>query len=300
MWIDSGRQFARFDQLAVHPRKSADDSGGLLAFTQQTVQVLKGGAAIARGENFRELPDRVLPRGNHQRIHISDSDFASAGVQRELFELEANLGGLAVDGISQFSRSVRSDLRAQFAGHLRRERRNISGAYGEFHDESACGEHFEKFFAAVKVLRFHEQRGKWRRIVEIARESVGSAFDGFIATEFKRFGILQNQNLARRKHWRHLRALQQLVESAAAGGNFENAPFARALRNELIDERVAALVAQVRIGAQQNNRGDGLALLDALQKILDVNFGHQNPSSKRATRSEAKSRDMRSMAGPSS
>ena len=73
----------------------------------------------------------------------------------------------------------------------------------------------------------------------------------FFGQFFYRFGVFQENDLARRKHRKRLRLLQRGLRLAAVRGVTRHSPGASGLRNEGLDQMRAARIAQIRFFTQE-------------------------------------------------
>ena len=84
------------------------------------------------------------------------------------------------------------------------------------------------------------------------------------------------------------------------GGKFPNAPVARSFGHVGINEFLAANFAQIAVTPHEQNPWNGLPFCQAGQELVRRDSSHQKFSKTSDTRREAKSRDIRSSAGPCS
>ncbi len=183
---------------------------------------------------------------------------------------------------------------------MRRELGSGFAADREFDDEGFFAQQLEEFLAAVERRGFQEQDGEGRGRGEIFAERVEDFVARFVAELFDGFGGVYDDYLALRQHGQRLGALEDFVPAGFPRGKPGQGPAAEFCGHVGIDDAVAAHVAEIGIGAEQDDGSDRLAVRDAAEQLFGRYFRHQNPSTTLATKCEAKSRDMRSSAGSSS
>ena len=218
-------------------------------------------------------------------------------VGRQFFELDAHPRGRAVQDVGEQCRGFAVDFRAQVLGHLHGQRRRRFRADGQLRDQRFFAQQLEESLPPVERRGFEHKHRKRRRRFEILPQHFENFVARFFAELFNRLGFLDNQHLPRRKHRQSLRAPENLVPAGIAGGEPRHGPVARGFGNAYFDDFVAAHLAQIVIGAEQDHGCDRFPLREALDQFVGGNARHQKFSSTLDTRCDARSRDIRSSAG---
>src|SRR4029077_8267625 len=114
------------------------------------------------------------------------------------------------------------------------------------------------------------------------------------------FRLADEDDLSRRKHWHCLRLSQNCGHVVLLGGKIPNAPITRAFGDVRVDKFLTAQLLQIPVRANQEDSRNWFSFCEAGQQFLRGDRSHQKFSRTSETRRDAKSRDIRSSAGPCS